>query len=216
MSPEQTPPDTPGRSGAGSTTPRAKSTGLIAWRARLRPDLVRWIGYKPDYAVTPVSLVALLLIIGVASAALAVSARPVSVTAAACWGCVIAVTLGHVVPYVAIWFTRWRARLDYLFDNHPTSDVLSIVERLVVYWGCATGLGPEVVAAWITLKTLSKWTQWRDKAVGDLGKGRATYYVFLIGTAVSVGCAVAAAAFAVWLIDPKRAEKILSFRFGPS
>lgn len=56
---------------------------------------------------------------------------------------------------------------------------------------------PEYIGGWIALKVATKWKQWDPAGQGDAdGKGRNTWYLFLIGTALGVGLGYFAARIA--------------------
>jgi hypothetical protein len=129
-------------------------------------------------------------------------------------GAVIAIGLGHLIGHVFIVCMRYRADLPYLANEHSTSDIVSVVERVMAFSACGLGqdIGFKIIGGWVLLKTFSKWKPWEGDGDDGRGKGRATYYVFICGTVVSVSCAIAAALFTAWLIDPSRVPEF--FQFG--
>ena len=93
---------------------------------------------------------------------------------------------------------------------------VGLVERGTVFFGIVLGYGQYVIGGWIALKTISQWKGWEEQKQPEsqLGKGRTRFYLFLIGTALSIACAAGGALYSYWLLNPGENGVKELFHFG--
>jgi hypothetical protein len=102
-----------------------------------------------------------------------------------------------------------------------TVDILGFIERFVIFGAFVMGFGPQAVAGWVTLKTVSQWKGWNERHENRngtkvrFGEGRARFYLFLVGTSLSIIGAIIGAVFALWLYQPDKIHTMLTFGVSP-
>ena len=141
-------------------------------------------------------------------------ATPRPLWAALIFGAVVAGMSGPILLTPVLYFMRKRAGIPYGDQEPKTSEILGFVERLVIFGAFVLGFEPQAIAGWITLKTVSQWKGWEeDPEIGQhrFGEGRARFHIFLVGTSLSIICALGGALFALWLYRPDQVSSLMTF-----
>jgi hypothetical protein len=77
-----------------------------------------------------------------------------------------------------------------------TSSLSGIIDR-VIYTSSLLFSAKEFIAVWLAIKVAVQWKRWEDSK--DLGKARASFHIFVIGTGLSLSYGVVGALIAEWL-----------------
>ena len=134
--------------------------------------------------------------------------------AALIFGAVVSTMSGPILLTPVLYFMRKRASIPYGDQEPMTSETLGFVERLVIFGAFVLGFGPQAIAGWVTLKTVSQWKGWEEDPKNGLhrfGEGRARFHIFLVGTSLSIMCALGGAFFALWLYRPDQISTLITF-----
>jgi hypothetical protein len=175
-----------------------------------RQDQVRWFPY-PRFPLTLGGAA----LIAVATAAIAARSAPTSLSFALAAGLLVGVCGGHAIAGSIVCWLRARSNIPWKEEEPITSDVVGIIERLIIFGATLLGQAPLAIGGWVALKTVSQWKAWEHDDEGRFGAGRARFHLFLIGTSLSVISAVGGAIFGLWLHSPDRVGEFLSFGLSP-
>jgi hypothetical protein len=77
-----------------------------------------------------------------------------------------------------------------------TSSLVGIIERIIYTSSLVFG-AKEFIAVWLAIKIAVQWKRWEDTK--DLGKARASFHIFLIGTGLSLMYGVVGGFLIEWL-----------------
>lgn len=77
-----------------------------------------------------------------------------------------------------------------------TSSLSGILDR-VIYTSSLLIPAKEFIAVWLAIKVAVQWKRWDDEK--DLGKARASFHIFVIGTGLSLLYGVVGALIVEWL-----------------
>lgn len=77
-----------------------------------------------------------------------------------------------------------------------TSSMAGMVDR-IIYTSSLLFSAKEFIAVWLAFKIAVQWKRWEDK--NDLGKARASFHIFLIGTGLSLMYGVVGGLLVKWL-----------------
>jgi len=81
-----------------------------------------------------------------------------------------------------------------------TSSMAGIVDR-IIYTSSLLFSAKEFIAVWLAFKIAVQWKRWEDK--DDVGKARASFHIFLIGTGLSLMYGVVGGLIIEWLKNAK-------------
>jgi hypothetical protein len=77
-----------------------------------------------------------------------------------------------------------------------TSSLIGMMDR-VIYTTSILFMAKEFIAVWLALKVAVQWKRWGDEK--NLGKARASFHIFLIGTGLSLMYGVLGGFLGKWL-----------------
>ncbi len=79
-----------------------------------------------------------------------------------------------------------------------TSSLSGITDR-VIYTSSLLFSAKEFIAVWLAIKVAAQWKRWEDTK--DLGKARASFHIFVIGTGLSLLYGIVGGVMVGWLKD---------------
>ena len=117
-------------------------------------------------------------------------------------GYIFSIFVGHLL----VWrFSRkaWSALGEIPKDEIDmpyrwTSSLAGMVDRMI-FTSSLLIPAKEFIAVWLAFKIAVQWKRWEDK--DDLGKARASFHIFLIGTGLSLMYGVIGALIIKWLTN---------------
>jgi hypothetical protein len=135
------------------------------------------------------------------------------------WEIIIYYALGYLYSvWVGHWFVlsfsrkAWAALGEMPKNERDmpyrwTSSLSGIIDR-VIYTSSLLFSAREFIAIWLAIKVAVQWKRWEDKE--DLGKARASFHIFIIGTGLSLLYGIVGALIVEWL---KEADYISAIAF---
>jgi len=126
-------------------------------------------------------------------------------------GCLAGMCGGHVLS------TRLRTHMLQVRSVNALREkeshiaaIVGMVERPLLTLACATAFGLYAIGGWMALKTLAQHKGWQDEEKRAVS-GRAKFYIFLAGSAVSIFAAVLGTVLAIWLYRPGLLDDVFTF-----
>jgi hypothetical protein len=115
-------------------------------------------------------------------------------------GYLFSIFVGHIF---VLRFSRkaWSALGEMPKDEEDmpyrwSSSLAGMVDR-IIYTSSLIFLAKEFIAVWLAFKIAVQWKRWEDK--NNLGKARASFHIFLIGTGLSLMYGVIGGLIVEWL-----------------